>query len=146
MTIKPDNETRLIEEAGDAVINKEAAQGFEALTPFERLIYCVWIADYGMRNAGDLVTAADLYPPFQDDARRLAGALGLPAPMRRSTFLDLSWSTPTSTSSMRFAASSELMHPTKASDRDESGHDGSRARLTVPPPRAKQIRAALDRS
>ena len=54
-----DNETWIIE-AGDAVIQKEARLGIGRLTPWEALVYCVWVADYGMRNAGDLDTAEDL--------------------------------------------------------------------------------------
>ena len=64
-------------EAGDAVIAKRTALGDSALSPLERLIYCVWVADYGMRNAGDLETACDLYPDFQREAAHLAGELGL---------------------------------------------------------------------
>ena len=70
------NETWIIE-AGDAVIAKRTALGNSALSPLERLIYCVWVADYGMRNAGDLETACDLYPDFQREAAHLAGELGL---------------------------------------------------------------------
>lgn len=64
-------------ETGDEVIQKEATQGTGALTPLERLIYCLWVADYGMRNAGDLMTAADVYAEFQEEAATLAGELGL---------------------------------------------------------------------
>jgi hypothetical protein len=71
-----DNETWIIE-AGDAVIRKEASKGRESLSPVERLIYCVWVADYGMRNAGDLDTARDVYADFQTEAARLAGQIGL---------------------------------------------------------------------
>ena len=67
MTIEHDNETWIIE-AGDAVIQKRAEQGDDALTPLERLIHCLWVADYGMRNAGDLITAGDVYPSFHDEA------------------------------------------------------------------------------
>ena len=42
--------------AGDAVITKNA--GGVSLSPVERLVYCLWVADYGMRNAGDLDAAA----------------------------------------------------------------------------------------
>ena len=59
------------------VITKKATVGFEGLEPRERLIYCLWVADYGMRNAGDLDTARDLYPNFQDEALGLARSLGL---------------------------------------------------------------------
>ncbi len=74
--IPSDNETWLID-TGDDVIQKKAEQGRNALTTCERLIHCVWVADYSMRNAGDLLTASNLYPPFQEEAAQLAGELGL---------------------------------------------------------------------
>jgi hypothetical protein len=73
-----DNETWLVEEAGHAVIEKKAEHGQGALSPVERLIYCLWVADYGMRNGGDLATAGDLYPAFQTEGRGLAEELSLP--------------------------------------------------------------------
>lgn len=73
-----DNETWLVEDAGHSVIEKKAEQGADALSPIERLIYCLWVADYSMRNGGDLATADDLYPPFQQEARRIAEELSLP--------------------------------------------------------------------
>ena len=76
-----DNETWIIE-AGDAVISKKASGGIECLSPLERLIYCLWVADYGMRNAGDLGTASDIYPEFQTEAVELASQLGLPTTKR----------------------------------------------------------------
>ena len=72
-----DNET-WVTEAGDAVIHKKAEHGYAALSPVEKLIYCLWVADYGMCNAGDLGIARDLYPSFQEDALRAATELGLP--------------------------------------------------------------------
>jgi hypothetical protein len=72
-----DNETWIIEE-GNAVIERRAALGVEAQEPLDRLIYCLWVADYGMRNAGDLETASDLYDAFQDEAARLSHALSMP--------------------------------------------------------------------
>lgn len=71
-----DNETLLID-AGDDVVQKEVERGRGALTAFERLVHRVWVADYSMRNAGDLLTASDLYAPFQEEAAQLADALGL---------------------------------------------------------------------
>lgn len=71
-----DNETWLID-AGDVVITKKAETGMVSLTTFERLIYSLWVADYGMRNAGDLVTASDLHARFQEEGRDAAIALGL---------------------------------------------------------------------
>jgi hypothetical protein len=72
------NETWIIE-AGDDVIEKKARDGINSLSPMERLIYCLWVADYGMRNAGDLDAARDVYAEFQSEAARLAEALRLPA-------------------------------------------------------------------
>jgi hypothetical protein len=72
-----DNETWVIE-AGDRVIQKKARAGVERLSPWEKLVYCLWVADYGMRNAGDLDTAAEVYPQFHLDAKRMAEALSLP--------------------------------------------------------------------
>jgi hypothetical protein len=70
------NETWVIEE-GDTVIRKKARGGLACLSPWETLVYCLWVADYGMRNAGDLDTAADVYADFHPDARRMAEALSL---------------------------------------------------------------------
>ena len=71
-----DNETWLID-SGDEVISKKAECGIESLSDLDRLIYCLWVADYGMRNAGDLATASDLYPPFRVEAAELAAKLSL---------------------------------------------------------------------
>ena len=75
------NETWIID-AGDAVIQKKARDGIGTLSASERLIYCLWVADYGMRNAGDLDTARDVYADFQTEAARLAGELGFQATHR----------------------------------------------------------------
>jgi hypothetical protein len=77
MAAPSENETWLIE-IGDAVIRKEARSGATTLLPWEKLVYCLWVADYGMRNAGDLDTAADVYSPFQSEGTRLATDLSLP--------------------------------------------------------------------
>ena len=74
---KIDNQTWLID-AGHDIIEKKRAQGREALTPRERLIHCFWIADYSMRNAGDLATARDLDFYYRTDGARAAAALDLP--------------------------------------------------------------------
>jgi len=72
-----DNESWILD-AGDAVIERRADPGAAAPTRLDRLIYCLWVADYGMRNAGDLAAAADVHPDFQDEAARLSRELGLP--------------------------------------------------------------------
>ena len=69
-----DNETWVIE-TGAAIVTKMA--GGARLLSVERLIYCLWVADYGMRNAGDLNTARDVYRDFQREAAALARELGL---------------------------------------------------------------------
>ncbi len=74
--MKQDNETWIVE-AGDAVIQKRAAQGPAALQPLDRLIYCLWVADYGMRNAGDLLAASNVHTDFQTEATQLAEELKL---------------------------------------------------------------------
>ena len=72
-----DWETWLIEDAGHPIVVKKSEVGLEGLTPAERLTYCLWVADYGMRNAGDLQTASDLYPPFQSEGAQIAAELSL---------------------------------------------------------------------
>jgi hypothetical protein len=72
-----DWETWLIEDAGHSVVVKKSDVGMEGLSPVERLTYCLWVADYGMKNAGDLQTAADLYPPFHSEGAQLAADLSL---------------------------------------------------------------------
>lgn len=69
-----DNETWIIEAGDDAIEKKETGGN---LTPLETLIICVWAADYGMRNAGDLEVAKDVYPNFQHEACSLARQLSL---------------------------------------------------------------------
>jgi hypothetical protein len=70
-------ETWIVDVGGD-VVEKVSERGRAALAPLEKLIYCVWVADYSMRNAGDLVAASDLYSQFQEEAAALALELVLP--------------------------------------------------------------------
>src|SRR5262245_50814451 len=93
-----DNETWVIA-AGDTVIKKMVESGLVGLAPLERLVYCLWVADYGMRNAGDLDAVDAIYPQFQSDARCIPKHLSLQvarhsrcrqAPLRASTTGDLS--------------------------------------------------------
>jgi len=72
-----DNATWLVE-AGSIVIDKEARGGSHSLTPWERLVYFLWVADYSMRNAGDLDAARDIRTDFQSEGARLARSLDLP--------------------------------------------------------------------
>ena len=70
------NEDWIIE-VGDEIIQKKADQGKEKLSKWETLVYCLWVADYGMRNAGDLDTAQDLYADFKREGLEIALTLGL---------------------------------------------------------------------
>lgn len=70
------NETWLIQ-TGDSIIQKKAEQGWESLSSWEILVYCLWVADYGMRNAGDLETACDVFVDFQARAVESAKSLSL---------------------------------------------------------------------
>jgi hypothetical protein len=72
-----DNATWIVE-AGGAVIDKQARDGSHSLTPWESLIYCLWLADYSMRNAGDLDAARDIRMDFQSEGARIAKFLELP--------------------------------------------------------------------
>lgn len=71
-----DNERWLLE-AGALVIDKKISHGMGSWTRWERLVYCLWITDYGMRNAGDLKTAEDVHAVFKSDASQLAEELSL---------------------------------------------------------------------
>ncbi len=73
-----DSETWVIE-AGDRLIQKEVRDGFDCLSEWESLVYALWAADYGMRNAGDLDTARDVFPEFQAIGLRAAEMLALRA-------------------------------------------------------------------
>ena len=101
MSVPTDNESWIIE-AGGAAIQKKASAGVESLSVVERLIYCLWVADYGMRNAGDLDTARDVYAGFQTEGARLAGELGLQATQR-------AFALPTAQLQRSFLASFEKM-------------------------------------
>ena len=72
-----DNNTWILKRGG-LVIKKKAAVGVVGLNSWERLVYCLWVSDYMMRNAGDFANADDMYPAFQDDAKQFANELSLP--------------------------------------------------------------------
>ena len=72
-----DNETWLIED-GDKIIKKKVRFGVDHFTDWEWLVYSLWVADYGMRNAGDLETARDLFADFQAVAIEAAKKMSLP--------------------------------------------------------------------
>jgi len=71
-----DNEDWIVD-AGASVIEKKSATGASSLSPTERLVYCLWVADYGMRNAGDLAGGRQIHSEFQQEAARLSETLGL---------------------------------------------------------------------
>jgi hypothetical protein len=71
-----DNEDWIVE-TGHVVIEKMSAMGVASLSPIERLIYCLWVADYGMRNAGDLAGGMQIHAEFQEEAARLSEKPGL---------------------------------------------------------------------
>ena len=75
MSRPTENETWLIQVGGE--ILETRALSNEERPPLERLIHSFWVADYGMRNAGDLATAADLFPAFKAEGLVAARELGL---------------------------------------------------------------------
>lgn len=66
-----DNETWLLD-IGDEVIRKKAAVGYDTLSSMEKAIYCLWVIDYAVRNAGDLSALADLHPSAIDELMSFA--------------------------------------------------------------------------
>lgn len=72
-----ENETWVVERGG-RVIDKKVATGATSLGAWEQLVYCLWVTDYMMRNAGDFANAEVMYPEFQSDAKKLARPLNLP--------------------------------------------------------------------
>lgn len=85
MTAPIDNETWLLD-VGDEILRKKAEGITRSLTSPERLLYCLWVADYSMRNAGDLAAAGDLYRRFHEEARQLAEELRLPFTLETFSF------------------------------------------------------------
>lgn len=72
-----ENQSWVVDRGGQ-IIEKKAQSGAESLNAWEQLVYCLWLADYMMRNAGDFANAEDMCPKFQSDAKRLAEQLSLP--------------------------------------------------------------------
>jgi hypothetical protein len=72
-----ENQSWVVQRGGD-VVEKKAQSGIDELSDWERLMYCLWIADYMMRNAGDFGNSEDMYPDFQKDATHFAERLRLP--------------------------------------------------------------------
>src|SRR3982751_2291259 len=71
-----ENQTWVVERGG-VVVEKKSQVGLAGLSDWERLLYCFWVTDYMMRNAGDFANAEVMYPDFQVDAARFAKSLGL---------------------------------------------------------------------
>jgi len=63
---------------GDRIIHKKADFGFDSLTPWETLVYALWVADYAMRNGAARKDANALLMDFQTVALRAAEKLSLP--------------------------------------------------------------------
>lgn len=70
------NESWLVEAGGD-VVEKKAKVGVHGLSASERLLYCFWVIDYCMRNAGDLVQVDLLHQNCIGDAAQLSKNLSL---------------------------------------------------------------------
>jgi hypothetical protein len=77
MSAVSENESWIVERGGVAV-EKKAQSGISSLSSWERLVYCLWVADYMMQNAGDFANAVGMWSDFQTDAKRLAQELSLP--------------------------------------------------------------------
>jgi len=71
-----ENEEWIVERGG-VVVEKKARFGLSSLNDWEHLVYCLWVADYMMRNAGDFANARDIYPSFQQEGTARAKKLGL---------------------------------------------------------------------
>ena len=65
--------------AGDALLQRKAAGSLATLSIWDRAVYSLWVADYGMRNAGDLQAAYDLWSVFKAEGVAAAAELGLPS-------------------------------------------------------------------
>jgi hypothetical protein len=78
MSAVTENESWIVDR-GALVIEKKAQSGGDSLNEWERLVYCLWVTDYMMRNAGDFANAQVVYPDFQSDAKRFAKQLSLRA-------------------------------------------------------------------
>ena len=77
MSAYSENAGWVVNRGGD-VIEKQARSGDDSLNTWERLLHCLWTADYMIRNAGDFANAKDMYPDFQSDAAAFAKQLSLP--------------------------------------------------------------------
>lgn len=69
-------ESWLLDE-GDKVVERKAEIGLEQLSEADQLLYCLWVADYSLRNAGDLESGNQLLPGWLARLVELAARLGL---------------------------------------------------------------------
>jgi|GEM_PF-1319400 len=76
MTDYSDNQSWL-HESGYNLSQKKDEDGFANLNPWDRLIYCLWIADFGIRKEGSLSAAMNMYEDFQTEGKRAAQELSL---------------------------------------------------------------------
>lgn len=70
-----DNETWLGERGRQIIENVKGDVG--RINGWERLVFCLWVADYMMNNAGDFANAEVMYPSFQADAAQISLDLSL---------------------------------------------------------------------
>jgi hypothetical protein len=68
-----DNETWLLD-VGDIIVQRKTASGYKHLSAVEQAIYCFWIVDYAVRNAGDLAPIQDMHPTAIDELERFAAS------------------------------------------------------------------------
>lgn len=69
-------ESWLLDE-GDKVVESKARLGLEKLSKADQLLYCLWVGDYSLRNAGDLESGDQLLPGWLPRLVELANELGL---------------------------------------------------------------------
>lgn len=65
-------------DTGDAIIAKRSSAGEDSLSDLEQLIMCLWAADYGMRNAGDLEAADEVNEGFLKRGAAFAAKIDTP--------------------------------------------------------------------
>lgn len=66
-----ENETWLLD-VGDRTVERMASTGYSQLSLIEQAIYCLWIVDYAVRNAGDLRPVSDMHPTAIDELEEFA--------------------------------------------------------------------------
>ena len=71
-----ENETWILTRA-DEVIGKEASSGTAGLSDWEKLVLCLWAADYGVRNGESMTTAEEVHPGLMKEGLLLANRLEL---------------------------------------------------------------------